>query len=356
MSDLPGCSHDPTGIHPFEAREHMNNQWSSHLETLSLTEIIRLQNQLSEVVTRRFERPLALCFSDIVGSTQYFARFGDEAGQRLQQQHVDLLSEALTGTDGRIIHTAGDGALLAFSQVESAVDTIVKFRVALWKLSCRLSAEQQWTVRSAIHWGPVLTDGAVIAGDTVNLCSKITSATKPGAILLSKPAFSALPVHLRNVSRSIGMITLVNPANSMELFRLSWHELLKWPILILIEETGERIFLPDQPVISIGRLSGMSGTSTNDIVLKLPDEHLTSQISRWHLELRRQPSGFVVYSLSDKPTHIDGQPMARGESRAIMIGTKIRLSNVITLQLLSSPHSSESIETALSAQPSPATF
>jgi hypothetical protein len=48
---------------------------------------------------------------------------------------------------------------------------------------------------------------------------------------------------------------LVNTRNSMELFRLSWHELLKWPILMLIEETGERIFLPDQPVISIGRLS-----------------------------------------------------------------------------------------------------
>lgn len=353
---LSECSHDPTDIHPFEAREHMNDQWSNHLETLSLTEIIRLQNQLSEVVTKRFEKPLALCFSDIVGSTRYFARFGDEAGQRLQQQHCDLLSASLAGIDGKIIHTAGDGVLLAFSQAESAVDTIVKFRAALWNLSCRLSAEQQWTVRNAIHWGPVLTDGDVIAGDTVNLCSKIISAAKPGAILLSKPAFSALPTHLRNVSRSIGVITLVNPANSMELFRLSWHGLLNWPILILIEETDERIFLPDQPVITIGRLSGMSDAPANDIVLKLPDEHLTSQISRWHLELRRQPSGFVVYSLSDKPTHIDGQPMARGESRAIMIGTKIRLSNVMTLQFLSLPHSSASIETALSAQPSPATF
>ncbi|MEP6890305.1 MAG: adenylate/guanylate cyclase domain-containing protein [Nitrospirota bacterium] len=242
----------------------MNDQWSSHLETLSLTEIIRLQNQLSGVVTRRFEKSLALCFSDIVGSTRYFERFGDEAGQRLQQQHFDLLSASLTGIDGRIIHTAGDGVLLAFSQTESAVDTIVKFRAALWNLSCRLSAEEQWTVRGAIHWGPVLTDGDVIAGDTVNLCSKITSAAKPGVILLSKPAVSALPAHLRKVSRSIGMVTLVNPANAMELFRLSWHD-LKWPILILIEETGERIFLPDQPVISIGRLAEKSGSPTNDM-------------------------------------------------------------------------------------------
>ena len=331
----------------------MNDQWSYNLETQSLTEIIRLQNQFSEVVARRFEKPLALCFSDIVGSTRYFSRFGDEAGQRLQQQHFDLLSASLTGIiDGKIIHTAGDGALLAFSQVESAVDTIVKFRIALWNLSCRLSTEQQWTVRSAIHWGPVLTDGAVIAGDTVNFCSKITSTAKPGAILLSKPAFSELPAHLRNISRSIGLITLVNTENSMELFRLSWHELLKWPILILIEETGERIFLSDQPVISIGRLSEVNGTPTNDIVLRLPDEHLTNQISRWHLELRRQPNGLVVHSLSDKPTHIDGRLMARGESHAITIGTKVRLSNVITLQFLSLSHSTASAETTLTYQPS----
>ena len=346
------CSHDPAGTQSFGARGHMNDQWSRNLETLSLTEIMRLQNQLSEVVTRKFERPLALCFTDIVGSTRYFSRFGDEAGRRLQQQHFDLLSEALTGIDGRIIQTAGDGAFLAFPLVESAVDTIVKFHIARWNLSCRLSAEQQWTVRSAIHWGPVLTDGAVIAGDTANLCSKITATARPSALLLSRQAFSELPAHLRSVCRSIGIVSLANTSNSMELFRLSWHELIKLPILILIEETGERIFLPDQPLISIGRLSEVNGNPTNDIVLRLPDEHLTNQISRWHLELRRQPNGLVVHSISDKPTHIDGRPMARGESCAIAIGTKIRLSNVMTLQFLSLSHSSTSGETALSTHPS----
>ena len=45
---------------------------------LSMTEIIRLRDLLSKALTRRFERPLALAFSDVVGSTPYFARFGDE--------------------------------------------------------------------------------------------------------------------------------------------------------------------------------------------------------------------------------------------------------------------------------------
>ena len=62
--------------------------------TLSMTEIIRLQNLLQQELTRRFERYMALAFSDIVGSTPYFARFGDAAGRQLQQLHFDLLAAA----------------------------------------------------------------------------------------------------------------------------------------------------------------------------------------------------------------------------------------------------------------------
>ena len=52
---------------------------------LSLPEILRLQDQLQQELTRRFQRPMALLFTDIVGSTAYFGRFGDVAGRQLQQ-------------------------------------------------------------------------------------------------------------------------------------------------------------------------------------------------------------------------------------------------------------------------------
>ena len=42
-------------------------------------------------MTHRFERHLALNFTDIVESTRCFAQFGDEAGRRLRQLHFDLL-------------------------------------------------------------------------------------------------------------------------------------------------------------------------------------------------------------------------------------------------------------------------
>lgn len=330
----------------------MKDQWPFDLETLSLTDIIRLQNELSEVISKRFQKSFAVVFSDIVGSTRYFGKFGDEAGRRLQQQHLDLLSEALAGTGGQALDTAGDGVLLAFPYVESAIDMLVKFRKTHWSLTCRLPMDQQWTTRGAIHWGPVLTDGTLVAGDTVNLCSKIVTAARPGAILLSKHAFSKLPTHFRTICRSIGAVPLAATADATELFRLSWHELFKLPILIRVEETGEQIFLPDQPIISVGRSQSTHGSPANDIVLRLTDERLTNQISRWHLELRRQPNGLEACSLSDQPTHVDGQPLLKGESCPVIIGTKICLSNVVTLQLLSLSDPETSTETTFS-RPSP---
>ena len=97
------------------------------LETLGLTEMIRLQNQISKILTRRFERHAALVASDIVGSTSYFTRFGDEAGHRLQQEHFDLLAQSSEISGGRIVDTTGDGALLSFPSLESAVDFLLRF-------------------------------------------------------------------------------------------------------------------------------------------------------------------------------------------------------------------------------------
>ena len=83
------------------------------LGTLGLTEIVRLQNQLQQELRRRFERTLLMAFSDIVGSTPYFARFGDAVGRQLHQLHFDLLGQAAGDAQGRIVDAVGAGVLWA---------------------------------------------------------------------------------------------------------------------------------------------------------------------------------------------------------------------------------------------------
>ena len=325
------------------------------LDSLTLTEIIRLQNQLSASLTRRFERPYALVFSDIVGSTTYFARYGDEAGGRLQQQHIDLLTDAMIGSHGQCFHTAGDGALLGFPTAEAAADTLVHFHQRLRQLTCRLPLEQQWNTRSAIHWGPVLIDGTTVAGDTVNLCPKVTATAQPGEIRVTKSAFAEFPNHYRFLCQPVGLIPMVSTTQPLELMRLSWQDAIRLPTLILIEETGRRFTLPDRPVISLGRSREVHGARVNDIALELTDPELTQKISRYHLEIRTHPDGLMIRSLSDSATEVDGKYLAKGEECPLRIGSVARLAHVMTLQFLSAldPQSPAEMTTLSTTTPHP---
>src|SRR4051794_4305539 len=95
---------------------------------LSMTDILRLQERLSRELRSRFEKPLALGFSDVVGSTPYFERFGDEAGRKLQQRHFDLLQQIAIPAGGRIVDTAGDGAFLVFPSAGHVADAFIQLQ------------------------------------------------------------------------------------------------------------------------------------------------------------------------------------------------------------------------------------
>lgn len=312
----------------------MTDPWPFELDALSLTDTIRLQNKLSEMVAKRFERSLAVVFSDIAASTHYFARFGDEAGHRLQQQHIDLLTEAGTASDGHLVHTAGDGAMFSFPSVSHAVQALTRFHRSLRTLNCTLPPDQQWKTRTALHWGPVITDGKIFAGDTVNQCAKVCASARPGDIRMTASGYAELDSRLRSLCHVVRMEPLAGMVQPMALYSLCPQDLMDIPTHLRIEETQEHLELPEQPIVRLGRLLDVNGTRANDIVLQLADPQLTNQISRWHLELRRHPDGFLVHALSDKSTEVDGVHLKKGEHRAIRLNSTVRLSQVITLRFL----------------------
>src|SRR5207247_10724995 len=133
--------------------------------SLTMTEIIRLQDLLSRELTRRFARTQALALSDIVGSTAYFAEHGDEAGRMLQQRHGDLVREALKeAPGGRLVDQVGDGAFLCFPTVDDACRTLVALVELLDRDNAARPKKHALHVRIGLHWGTVLTDGVLVTG------------------------------------------------------------------------------------------------------------------------------------------------------------------------------------------------
>ncbi len=302
--------------------------------SLTMTEIIRLQNHLQEELTRRFERPLALVFSDIVGSTAYFARFGDAAGRQLQQLHTDLLTSCIAATGGRIVDTVGDGAFAVFPSATSAVDGVIALQNMMARANETRARQQQLLVRIGLHWCPVLSDGVAVSGDGVNMCSRVAGSAEAGEVRLTRAVFHELAREHRLNCRSLGEATLQGFASPVELLALEWRDQSLFPRSLRIEETSEQINLPRQDVVSFGRLLDHNGARANDVVLSHPDPTLLRQISRWHFELRRSEHGLRLLALSDSATTVDGRRIERGEAVPVRAGSRVGVAGVLNLHLL----------------------
>ncbi|MEO7329375.1 MAG: adenylate/guanylate cyclase domain-containing protein, partial [Minicystis sp.] len=240
-------------------------------DELGLTEIIQLQNLLSEVLRKRFTKNLGLCFTDIVGSTPYFSRFGDEAGRRLHQRHFDVLRSAIAPHAGRIIDTAGDGAFCCFPSMDEAASALCDFFRVLCEDNGKHPPQDELSVRCGLHWGEVLTDGKMVSGESVNLCSRVGQLGDGKEIRITRDAFQRLSSSFKLRCTTLPPAELKGITGSVDLFRLEWQARDRLVVRVRMEETGEEVDLPPRDTISFGRFQGDSRKPGNDIVLSLPD-------------------------------------------------------------------------------------
>jgi class 3 adenylate cyclase len=306
---------------------------------LTMTEIIRLQTVLSKELARRFERPAALCFTDIVESSSHFARFGDEFGRRLQQLHFDVLEQSLASATGeklgRIVDTAGDGAFACFASAEAAVQAMMALQNRITHENVSRPREHQLSVRVGLHWGHVLTDGVQVTGDAVNLCARLVATARPSEVRLSRDLFQELNRDLRHLCRPLGQVTLKGIARRVESMSLLWRDPVRFPSQAVIRESGERIVLPAQDTMCFGRGEMGGVTPTNDVALALPDALVAKHVSRRHFELRAHPDGYLLKALTSQPTEVDGVTMHRDQELPIRPGSCVKLAGVMTLDFLS---------------------
>ncbi|MCC6128752.1 MAG: adenylate/guanylate cyclase domain-containing protein [Acidobacteria bacterium] len=317
------------------------------LESMGLREILQLEDTLAQTLRRRFGRHTALCFTDVVGSTQYFARFGDQAGRILQQRHLQLLEKSIAKWEGRIVDTAGDGAFSVFPSALASAEAIVALQRDIAADNIGRERDHHLSVRAGLHWGSVLTDGVVVTGDAVNLCARVASSAQPGEIRMTKDTFLELSPELRRRCEPLAPGNFKGIPEPVPLMKLPWIvDTALLPDRVRIEETHEVIKLPQQETISFGRLKEKGGVQINDIVLSLPDPVLRQQISRWQFELRRVGDGMVLRSVSDRPTEVDGTHAAKGADIPVRGGSVVRIVGVMTITLLS-PNMSDDSEESL---------
>lgn len=132
----------------------------------------------------RYEGPVSVLFTDIVGSTQLTQELGDEGAQVIVRVHNSIVRKALSAHGGVEIKHTGDGIMATFTKSASAVEGALEMIEGLAEHN-RTTPNLALHIRFGINAGePILEDNDIF-GSTVQMAARICDAAEADQILVS---------------------------------------------------------------------------------------------------------------------------------------------------------------------------
>ncbi len=129
--------------------------------------------------------PLAVLFTDIVGSTNMTVTIGDEAAQYVVRTHNRIVRSALTNFSGREVKHTGDGIMASFSTVSNAVEAAIEMQR---RVAANNAAEGDIPLHLCIgiNAGEPVVEDDDLFGVTVQLSARLCAAAESDQILVSE--------------------------------------------------------------------------------------------------------------------------------------------------------------------------
>jgi class 3 adenylate cyclase len=116
-------------------------------------------------------------FTDLVGSTEQAAAFGDRRWRDLLEQHHAAVRRELERYRGEELDTAGDGFFAAFDGPARAIRCAAAIRDAVRPLGLQL--------RTGLHTGECEVIGDKLGGIAVHIGARVAAEAEPGEIVVS---------------------------------------------------------------------------------------------------------------------------------------------------------------------------
>ncbi|HET6736266.1 adenylate/guanylate cyclase domain-containing protein [Mycobacterium sp.] len=137
-------------------------------------------------------------FADLVDFTRLSRQLSDGELTALVSRFEERSGNVITAHGGRLIKSLGDEVLFVADAPRAAADIALHFVENVRRRNIP-------GIRVGLEYGPVITHGGDIYGDTVNLASRLTQVAQPNHILVGPQLAAVLAVLPEFDVESVGM-------------------------------------------------------------------------------------------------------------------------------------------------------
>jgi len=221
----------------------------------NIEQVLRERERLDQILQTQFRRKMAILFSDVCGYTQYMDRRGDISGRAWIQKHHNIVLPLIQEHEGKVLDIMGDGVMASFVSTLSAVKASVAIQKSLQEYNAKIDPSEEIHVSMGINAGDILVDNEDIAGDVVNVASRIESKADRDQILISKSAYEEVRGSEDILCRAHGTVSVKGKSAPLELYRVVWQDtevvLSEEPRLRTDEEVIEKRVRPRLDVLQL---------------------------------------------------------------------------------------------------------
>ncbi len=277
-------------------------------------------------------KPLAVLFSDIVGSSRLYRDLGNRRAQETIHLTMETLGACCLKHGGKVIKTIGDEIMCSFDDIGTAAESAIEMN--------RLVQDLNIELKTGLSHGNVVVHEADLFGDVVNNAAFLTKVARAKEILVDEFALAAecgdTPLPPTDL---IARMTMKGATRPCRIYRLNWenkhldHSLGATVVhqnqstnganghirsLSLAHQGKAYQVDSEHPVFIVGR-------DKSHVSLKI--RH--AKISRKHCSIYFKHGKFVLEDHSTNGTYVDqgdtGTTLLHRESLALLGSGRIRL-------------------------------
>jgi adenylate cyclase len=199
-------------------------------------------------------RLTAILAADVVGYSRLMG--ANEVGtlQSLQKHQAELIEPEIASRNGRIVKLTGDGMLVEFPSVVSAVECACALQRGMRTRNAEVPEDRRIEFRIGINLGDVIVEGDDLFGDGVNVAARLESIASPGGVAVSQSVRDHVGNKLDLLFRDKGDQSLKNIAQPVRVY-----DVVLEPEAAKEVSRGAGLMGADKPSIAVLPFTNMSG-------------------------------------------------------------------------------------------------